>query len=953
MEFLRNTATYLLNKYPDNFSEISIILPNRRAGVFLKKYLSELIKKPVFLPRIISIQDFVIELSGVSLADEFTSLVELYKSYVAVKTAEPEIFDDFLHWGGKLLQDFDELDQHLADTEFVFSYLNEDKNLALWALDKKPLSEFQKNYLEFYSLLHKIYLDFTGRLYSKGMGTYGMACRKLAEALKGSDEQINMYSTVVFAGINALSASEEFFINCFYEKGKAELLWDGDEYYINDTVQEAGNFIRKYLKQWDKAEARWIGDDLLTQEKNITIVAVAGKIGQVKYAAEEISSLLKKEVKSEQISVVLNEESLLIPMLNSVPEGIDKFNITMGYPMRFSSVYNFIEIVFKLHENSERFRNIKNAKEPLFYYKDLQKLFNHPLISNATNGARQLLSYLNRQERIFYTRAEVMVQLSKSSSSIPEALENLFTPWYQQSSKAIDCLTAFINLVKDSIFSKRGLDAEFLFATLKILTRIRFACETAGITLSAKTLHLMFTQHVSQTTVPFVGEPLNGLQIMGMLETRTLDFDTVFLLSVNEGVLPKGKSGTSFIPHGIRVDSGLPTYKQNEEIFAYHFYRILQRSKNIYLLYNTQPDDMGGGERSRFVNQVVYELPRKNPKIKITGLFVTFPPEKNILKPLVIKKDQEVLARLEALAEKGLSPSALNVFRKCGLQYYFSHVAGIWENEELSETIDSKEFGDHIHAVLEELFKTCINQELSEDIVKDFLKTYEGILKNNFDKDLPKSYDSLSGKNLLIYNVIKDYLRKFLETQLEMVRENHENKILYKVLFTEKDIHYTLALSEESGVKQVLLKGFADRIDLAGGSLQIIDYKSGDASGKNFDIAKLLNDEQDYRNDYCFQVLLYLWLYNKENPEKKYDGQHCGVWSFRKIEEGISNVYYLQDPEKPRSAKSYSIESEHLAAFEGMLSDILNQLFNPAEDFVQTQNPDNCELCPYVLMCGK
>jgi len=951
MEFLRKTAGFLYEKYTENFSSLCIVLPNRRAGVFLKKYLSEQIKKPVFLPRIISIQDFIIELSGVNIADEFTSLIELYKSYTEIKGSDAESFDDFLHWGAKLLQDFDELDQHLADTEFVFTYLNEDKNLALWALDKKPLSEFQQNYLAFYGMLHKIYLGYTAQMLARGMATYGMACRKVSNMLKENELSVE-YSKVVFTGLNALSASEEFIINSFYEKGEAEILWDGDEYYINDANQEAGNFIRKYLTRWPGNENKWIGDELLSGEKNIYIVAVAGKIGQVKYTAEEIVKLLNANVNSEQISVVLNEESLLIPMLNSVPDGIEKFNITMGYPMKLSPVYNFIETVFELHANADRFRNVKNAKEPLFYYKDLQKIYNHYFFNLAVNGASELVSYFAGLDKIFYTRAEVLYMISKSLGNIHDAVKSLFDPWNQKSDKAIECINDFISHIKDSVYSSRGLDSEFLFSAYKILSQVMTACKEAGITLSSGALHQLVRQHVSQTTVPFIGEPLNGLQIMGMLETRTLDFDTVFMLSVNEGVLPKGKSGTSFIPHGIRVDSGLPTYKQNEEIFAYHFYRILQRSKNVYLVYNTQADDMGGGERSRFINQVVYELPKKNPNIRISEEYVTFPPEKKILETITIKKDEDILKKLDEMALKGLSPSSLNIFRKCSLQFYFSRIAGIRETDELSETIDSREFGDHIHKVLEELFSTCEGKSLSEAIINDFKKNYEEILKRNFEKDQPKSYERMSGKNLLIYNVIKDYLRIFFETQFEIISESQSSNIDYKVLYTEKELQYSFDLPSGDRMQKVLIKGVADRIDLIGNCLQIIDYKSGDVQNKNFDIDKLLNDEQDYKNDYCFQVLLYLWLYNNENSEIKYETQQCGVWSFRKIAAGVKNVFYLQDPANKKS-KIFSMGAGHLSIFQGMLNELLTALFDPAQDFVQTQNTDNCELCPYKLMCGR
>ncbi|HOV12167.1 MAG TPA: PD-(D/E)XK nuclease family protein, partial [Bacteroidales bacterium] len=301
----------------------------------------------------------------------------------------------------------------------------------------------------------------------------------------------------------------------------------------------------------------------------------------------------------------------------------------------------------------------------------------------------------------------------------------------------------------------------------------------------------------------------------------------------------------------------------------------------------------------------------------------------------------------------GLSPSALNVYRKCGLQYYFSYVAGIWEAEELSETIDSRELGDHIHEVLDSLFKPYENTALTEKVVSGFLDDYEAILEKAFYRDKQGTYDRMSGKNLLIYNVIKDYLRKFIETQLEIVREYQKEKVLHKVISTEKDLQYSLELGDDNMVKTLLLKGVADRIDIVGNNLQIIDYKSGNTSGKNFDINKLLADEQDYRNDYCFQVLLYLWLYNKQHPMERYEGQYCGVWSMRRIEEGISNVCYDEFPEKSRSPKLYAMMPQHLEAFEQMLINILKSLFNQAEDFVQTSNEENCELCPYALICGR
>ncbi len=949
MEFLKKTAQHLLKYDTEKLINSCVVLPNRRAAVFLKKYISSDIEKAIFLPRITSIQDFVIELSGKSILDEYSALVALYKSYTTVKTNDTESFDDFLKWGTKLLHDFDEIDQQLADAHFIFTYLKEDKNLVLWSLDKKPLSEFQQNYLNFYEILYDIYANFTQRIAEKGFANYGMACRIAVERLQKKG-YANKYQKVIFAGLNALGTAEKTIIEYYLHNETAEILWDADAYYIDNPKQEAGNFIRSYLSQWHLKETNWIDTNLASDEKEIHIVGIAGNIGQAKYTAGEIAHLLSNDSKSENISIILNEESLLIPMLNSIPDGIDRFNITMGFPMKLSPVFTLFEIIFTLHENSERFRDSKKAAEPLFYFQDLQKLFGHSFFTTLLNSEtkNKLVAQLIGQGKIFYTRGEVLYLLSNHTEKVPESVRNIFASWYYQSKNAIVSLISLIHDIKNIMPIKQSIEQEFLYEAHKVLNQIKQSEEESGIMMTPRTLHQIFKQAISQSTIPFVGEPLNGLQIMGMLETRALDFETVFMLSVNEGVLPKGKSNASFIPHGIRQDAGMTTYVHNEHIFAYHFYHVLQRSKKIYLLYNTQADDFGGGEKSRFINQLIYELPKYNPKIKIIEEFVALLPLKDTRKMFVIKKDDAIMEKLDRIGAKGVSPSALNIYRKCKLQYYFGYIAGIREADELTEILDNREFGNQIHDVLQHLYESIIGQELMPEILDNFIKIYEDVLMKNFLQN-KNDIDRLSGKNLLIYNVIKDYVRDFLEREKETVKEECAAHISHRVMMIEEKLDADFTIPIGGKPKTIHLTGKLDRVDKIGDRINIIDYKTGNVSNKDFNFHNLFLDDQNSKFDYAFQLMCYAYLFTKTRNIAAQEELNCGVWSFKTLGEDLRNVFYLPNPES--KDKTYDITKEIISQFEEVLADLLLQLFDRDDDFVQTANVDNCENCIYANFC--
>ncbi|MCK9613341.1 MAG: PD-(D/E)XK nuclease family protein [Bacteroidales bacterium] len=955
MEFLKKTATYLLEQHKDDFSNLCIVLPNRRAGLFLKKYISQLISKPVFLPHITSIQDFIVELSGKDLVNEFIALTELYTSYAEIKKNEAETFDEFLKWGAKLLQDFDEIDQHLGDAHYIFTYLKEEKNLALWALDKKPLSEFQENYLRFYTLFYDIYRNFSQRLAENKLATYGMCCRAVAECMQKNDCRIR-HKKVIFSGLNALTRSEEFIIHSIKDKGHAEMLWDADKYYIDNTGQEAGYFLRKHFKAFQEPEKKWVENLLLQDNKSITITGVAGHVGQVKYAADEINNLIKAGVRPEDIAVILNDENLLIPMLNSIPAEVDKFNITMGFPLKLSPVYSLIDLLFTLQKNAQKFKKVKNAHEPLFYFKDLQLLFSHSyfpvLTGELANGPGHNASFnklLTEAKKIFYTTAELKALLQNNGIVLPKSLSRLLLPWKQEPSLALQNLTEMILFIKNKLPKKKNIETELLFFTYTIFNTIRTTVDKAKINFSLNTLHQLFIQYVSRATVPFSGEPLSGLQIMGMLETRTLDFENIFLLSVNEGVLPKGKPTNSFIPHSIRLDTGLPTYKHNEQIFAYHFYRLLQRSKNIHIVYNTQDDDFGGGEKSRFASQLLYELSYRNKNTVIKEKLLTIPPGKIISEPIYITKDEAINAKIGELAASGFSHSSLNILRKCGLRYYLHYIAGISEEEEIEETIDSAELGNKIHAILHEMFQPLLQKEIYEKDIEKCFEEVDSHLAKEFSPGSSHNFDLLSGKNLLIFHVVKDYITELLKKQISIVNSAREKYGSYQVLFTEKKLEAELTMQLNNKEQHVKIKGFLDRIDKIDNDIEVIDYKSGNTKNKNFNLDKLLADVQEPNSDYCFQMMLYLILCRNFQD---FQGKNisCGVWGLRQIDAGLSKVYIKPEGQKE---KIYDLSEEQIKMFEDLLENLLKRLFDSTENFTQTSNEENCKYCPYIKICGK
>ena len=956
--FLQKLANYIKQHYSESVSELCIVLPNRRAKLFLKNYLSTSFNQPIWTPQIFSIEDFISEVAGAQSMDALTTAFEFYSVYSTMEGEKAQSVDDFLQWAPTLLHDFNEMDQYLVDANALFSYLSEERAIALWNVEKKELTEFQKKYLLFWKSLAGYYQKFTSHLESKNLMYQGMAYRKVASDVVNlvSDKK---WKRIIFAGFNALNTAEKSIFKSLAEAGKADILWDADNYYLNDENQEAGKFLRVFKETFGKYNAEksflWHSDELSESPKHIVIAGVAQQVGQAKVAGEllrNIGEATQNNFKNH--ALVLADENLLMPVLHSIPDSVERFNVTMGYSLKNLALNNLIDILFSLQENAVKYGKGAATERIRFYYRDLKKLFLHPYLQLlfTTNDKidkdkkwlpRNFIHYLEKQNIVFVSFQQIKKYFEE------EKLDDAFLmpflqPWENEVNKA---LHSFLDLIETLRLAGQKLEQkissfelEVFFQYSKITKRILSLLEETSIDSfkEIKTIRSVFNQLVNAQSIAFIGEPLEGLQIMGMLETRSLDFETVILLSTNEGVLPAAKKENSFIPFELKNTFGLPTYSDKDAIFGYHFYRLLQCAKNIYLIYNTETDEFGSGEKSRYITQLQHELQRKNKQVTIEERLYTIPLTSNSFSPKIhVQKNDFVKNRLKALFESGLSPSALNVYRMCSLRFYFNYVARLYENEEPDESIDAATFGTVMHAVLEESYMPFIGKVIHAAALRESFGVIEEKVEEAFRK-IFKYGDLHNGKNYLNLKVAEKYLSNFVNVECNFIEALEKQGRSLTLLKLENELSTPIQVNQF----QIKLKGKVDRIDRCGAQTRIIDYKTGEVKKAEL----TLKNWEDLRNpkyNKAFQLLLYAYLY-QNNSEQLTADLSSGIISFRNLNAGLMPFNYGSEE---------LLTTSMLKEFEQELKFLLAEIINPELQFEQTEDEKHCEKCPYLQICNR
>lgn len=968
--FLMQVARYLDKVFGDELEKICIVLPNRRAGLFLRRYLSEIKHdKVIWAPAIFPVEDFFKSFSHLHEAELIPQLFELYRIYHGVNGEKAQPFGQFLEWGVLLLKDFEDVDRNLVDPEAVFSSLSEARALSVWNPDGSPLSDFQREYLEFFQSLKSYHHLFTASLLSSNQASLGMIFRIVAENIGDLKDKMT-WKHVVFAGFNALTGAEEKVFNVLHTAGLATFLWDADDYYIKDEVQEAGFYLRKWLNKWPLTAEQPLGLHLGTQKKEITVAGFPEANGQARYCGMILQELLSASEISEKTAVVLPDSAQLFPLLNAIPQDIREINVTSGYPLKNTSLAGFFTDLFTMQINANRMNRANNNAVTGFYYEDILKVLKNPYTALMANGqpdennllpdyvADRIRTGFNNFIDMDFLKKEFPDQFTTASSY----LEILFIHW-NTPERAISGMTGILKNISFAISKLNGskdfppvegnemnlrFEMEFIASMEEIVFQLAVHMKSIPSEMDVLVLQKLFLQLMGSKSVPFSGEPMKGLQVMGLLETRNLDFENVIILSCNENILPAGKSTDSLIPLDIRQGYNLPVFYNKDAMTAYHFYRLIQRAQKVWLLYITQGDQLGGGDKSRFVRQLVNELPLKNPSVLITEKIVALAmPDKAVTRRIEISKTGNVMEQLLARAEKGYSASSLNNYRNCPLKFYYAEIAEIKEPKDIPDLIDPPVLGNAVHSALHELYKPLINHNLTVEALSELLKIHEKAVFSAFENKI-KGSDVMTGRNLLLVNVASLLTGKLIKHDIREQENFNQSGQHREILFLEELIETKFQISTGDQNIMLKIKGFIDRVDKLDNSWRIIDYKTGKAESENVNIKtweKLISDQ---KLNIGFQLLLYAFLiFSKYDSVSRLS---AGILPLRKIQGGILP---LTLPDEKSEDSVSMISRKDLTIFAGILSDLLCEIYNPKLPFVQTTDVERCRICPYINLCSR
>ncbi len=913
ISFLEKIATVVIQDYATKLDEIVIVLPNKRAKVFLIEALQKQIANTIICPEIISIEDFVQDVASIRSLDSIELLFEFYEVYLSITEKQnQQSFELFANWAKTLLQDFNEIDRYLLDPSHVLSYLKDIEDIKKWGIEVEDKTKLLENYIDFWKLLPIYYEALYLHLLNKGLGYQGLIYR---EAVNNLNHFSNSTSnqTYIFAGFNALNAAEERIVQHLLALEQAKIYWDVDSTFLNDPYHDAGLFVRRFKESWKHYKSHtfdWIVDDF-SQSKNIQVIGTPKTIGQAKLTGSVIEKIIEENPSTslDKVAIVLGEENLLMPVLYALPSSVGALNITMGYSSKNNPSQILIAKLFKMHTNAIS----RKGDHYVFYYKDVLDVLTHPLIEPYAH-ATHLVKIIKENNYTFITHKKIL-ELNASASDL---FLLLFQKWENGALAVLDNIAALLLLVKENFNNdneEEKIAKTFVFAVFKVINKlINYYSQHQHID-NIDTLYAIYKQIIEVAEVSFEGEPLRGLQIMGVLESRVLDFDTVIVTSMNEGKFPAGKSQNSFIPYDVKKELGLPTFKEKDAIYTYHFYHLLQRAKNIYLIYNTENDGLDAGERSRFITQLEVE---KQSKHQLT--FDIYNPvlPTTAYQPMIIPKSEAVMERLKEIATTGFSPSALTSYIRNPIDFYFQKILRIREVEEVEENIALNTLGTIIHETLKALYDPFVGRFISETDISNCFKLLDDEVLKQF-KLVYKEGEIKKGRNLLAFEVAKRNVLNFLKLELEAIKSGDAIKIIaLEKTFERELIHQSLPFP-------VLIKGNVDRIELRNGKIRIIDYKTGKVERANVVLKSWNGLTKDLKNDKIIQVLAYAFMFENEMKDIPME---AGIISFKNLKSGFLPFGFKEEKEL-----HITVTKEILANYVEEIVVLLNEIFDRTISF--------------------
>ena len=941
-KFLTQVAEYVHAQHPTGWQDVLLVFPNHRAGFYFQEEIKRLLHEGDWLPEVTTIQSFVHERSPLSLLSNIELLNLLYKSYTEVGGTDD--FEPFITTAQTMLADFEELDKQLVDPTLFFKNLKELKSLEIFLEDDETLTDYSRNYQKFWGYFRDCYFALGQALRTTGNAYSGMLYRHVAEGLATID--FSDYARVYFVGFAGLAKSEEKIIAHLLDAGQGEFLIDADSYYTQNSEQEAGHFFREYKKTWKIKSFNWVEPSIESSPKEIKIIGVARNIGQAKLTADILQNHLKLSGEAlKDTVVVLLDETLLQPVIAYLPDTVDKVNITMGLPLAYTQLADFIRHINTLQQNATQSETSGVVR---FYYRDVIALFQHSYYRSLSHHGAQLPDVITTIRR----NNKITIAATDLASWFPRD-KDLLACLYRVDTDTkgyLAHINQLLDLLRKALLMKiyHGAeqykqDIEVVYWLHKIINRLEHQLADYDQVWTVKAVQKLLENEMRNTRLPYESDRADGLQIMGVFETRCLDFKNVIMLSMNEGVFPSGKAMQSYIPHALRHGK-MTTHYERDAVSAYLFYRLMQRAEKLYYVYNTESDTLGGGEKSRLLLQVQHEM-RHLSNIKIEeSNFVLGTDIVQQEKPIEIAKDESVLALLKPyLEERGLSPTSLNTYINCSLQFYFKNVLKLAEQEEVSEELDTGTIGSAVHKALEEIYKHTIDKPLTADYLRTALADTATIAKL-IKTSLMELYEEQSlreGKNYLLYQVCQSLVINFLKNEINRVEELAQEGKTVTIRYLEQ--HMTTALS--IGDFTVKLQGMTDRAELVDGIVTIADYKTGNSGSTSNKLAiddiTLLKSDTKYSKS--FQLLMYAWLYSQAYGLPA-SGLRSGIYWLRNADANYQSF---------TMAGSDIIDKSKLASFEELLKEILLEIVDTNNPFTKTEDIKRCQYCDFVRICGR
>ena len=956
--FLKLVAADLYKHTEGNLAHTAVVFPNKRAGLFFNEYLAQESESPIWSPAYVSISELFRSLSPWEVGDPVKLVCELYKIFRR-ETQSTETLDDFYFWGEMLISDFDDADKNKVDTDKLFSNLQDLRNIMddytfIDDEQEEAIRQFFQNFsierrtalkerfISLWNVLGNIYKGFRESLASQNIAYEGMMYRHVIEHL---DVDKLPYEKYVFVGFNVLNKVEHTLFTQLKDAGKAVFYWDYDEFYMKENRQavthEAGEFIRRNLRDFPSPLSGELFKNL-SKPKEVHYIASSTENAQARYLPQWIRNNLTTPEK--ETAVVLCNEALLQPVLHSLPAEVKHVNITMGFPLSQTPVYSFLIALLELHTHGFNFKSGR------YTFQSVVTLLKHPYTRQLTGQAELLEKELTRNNRFYPLPGE----LGKD-----EFLTRLFTPLSGNLNLCIrlsETLQQVAGIYQANTSGTEDTDAfnqlyrESLFKAYTTINRFRTLIEEDELTVQSETFRRLLVKILSTTNIPFHGEPAIGMQVMGVLETRNLDFRHLVLLSVNEGQLPKSGGDSSFIPYNLRKAFGMTTIEHKIAVYAYYFYRLLQRAERITLMYNTSSDGLNRGEWSRFMLQFLIEWPHP-----ITRQFLEAGQSPQGTSSITVEKTPDVMRQMQSLFDvranpkAKFSPSALNYYLDCPLKFYYRYVAGLSAPDEVSAEIDSATFGSIFHYAAEHIYKDLtthgkvINKEALETLLRNDVKLQDYVdtaFKKLFFNVPQNEKPEYNGVQLINSAVIARYLKQLLQNDLRYAP--------FTFIASEMEVDEPIDIQTPKGVIKSRIGGIIDRMDSKDGTLRIVDYKTGGDADTPPHVESLFIPDKK-RSNYVFQTFLYAAIMCRKQPTMKI--APALLYIHRAATETYSPVIQMGEPRKPKEAvEDFSkYEKEYRERLQGLLEEI----FNPEKSFTQTEIIEKCTYCDFKALCKR